>query len=290
MGIVNSCPPSRPTVVGREDQDLAGLGAGAILSGPAGTSRSPAMYERATRMTSSGPRNGPGSGAPGCGCHSTSSCITGRRPSWPSRARARRTRSTSGDGSRADPSVMTCSISMLTSRAGAEWVSAPTEMKSTPVAAISADGLERDAARGLERRALRPSAAASSRAATAARRSPGSMLSSRIRRAPAASASRTSSEVAALDLGDEVGAALGGEPDRVADPARERRVVLLDQDRVVEADAMVAPAARGDRGLLEGAQARRRLPRVEDPGAGAGDRLRVARGQRRHARTAGRAG
>ena len=36
---------------------------------------------------------------------------------------------------------------------GAECVSAPTEMKSTPVSAMRADGVERDAARGLELRA-----------------------------------------------------------------------------------------------------------------------------------------
>ena len=41
-------------------------------------------------------------------------------------------------------------------------------------------------------------------------------------------------------------------------------MVLLDQDRVVEAHAVVSAAARGNRRLLERPQARRGLPRVED--------------------------
>ena len=60
-------------------------------------------------------------------------------------------------------------------------------------------------------------------------------------------------------------------------------VVLLDQDRVEEPDAMVGPAAGGNGRLLELAQPRRRLARVEDPRAGAADRFDVPRGQRRHA-------
>ena len=46
---------------------------------------------------------------------------------------------------------------------------------------------------------------------------------------------------------------------------------------------MVAPTPRGDRRLLQGPQPRRRLAGVEDAGAGAGDRLDEAGGQRRDA-------
>ncbi len=45
---------------------------------------------------------------------------------------------------------------------------------------------------------------------------------------------------------------------------------------------MVAATARGDRGLLQAAQPRRRLAGVENVGAGAGDRLDEPGGQRRH--------
>ena len=38
------------------------------------------------------------------------------------------------------------------SSAGAEWVSAPTEMRSTPVAAIVGDGLQRHSTRGFQQR------------------------------------------------------------------------------------------------------------------------------------------
>ena len=58
---------------------------------------------------------------------------------------------------------------MLRSRLGAEWVSAPTEMKSTPVAATSATFSSVTPARGLERRSrCRPALA---RHLTAARSS-----------------------------------------------------------------------------------------------------------------------
>ena len=61
---------------------------------------------------------------------------------------------------------------------GAEWVSQPSEMMSTPVAAISRHGLERDPARGLGE--ARPATAPRPRAGGA-----GVMLSSRMASAPA---------------------------------------------------------------------------------------------------------
>jgi hypothetical protein len=59
-------------------------------------------------------------------------------------------------------------------------------------------------------------------------------------------------------------------------------VVLLDQDRVVEAHAVIGPAAGGDRRLLQGAQARGGLARVEDAGAGELHPGNESRGQRGH--------
>ena len=61
--------------------------------------------------------------------------------------------------------------------------------------------------------------------------------------------------------------------DGFADAAREPDVVVLDQDPVVEARAMVAAAAGAHRVLLERAQRRRRLARVEhrDPAVGGVD-------------------
>ena len=83
-----------------------------------------------------------------------------------------------------------------------------------------------------------------------------------------------------LDLGDV--ARRGARPlDRRADAAGEGDVVVLDQDRVVEAEAVVGAAADAHRVLLEGAQARRRL-------AGAGDARAVRRDRPRQ--VAGRGG
>ena len=56
-------------------------------------------------------------------------------------------------------------------------------------------------------------------------------------------------------------------PRRLGHPARQRGVVLLDEDRVVEPAAVVHAAARQHRLLLERAQARGGLARVEDAGA-----------------------
>jgi len=60
-------------------------------------------------------------------------------------------------------------------------------------------------------------------------------------------------------------------------------VVVLDEDARAEIEAVVAGAAREHGGLLEHAEARRGLAGVDDLGAGAGDRLGVALGERRDA-------
>ena len=57
-------------------------------------------------------------------------------------------------------------------------------------------------------------------------------------------------------------------PDRLGDAAGDGDVVVLDQDRVVEAEAVVGAAAAAHGVFLEGAQAGRGLPRVADLRAG----------------------
>src|SRR6187431_128753 len=63
-------------------------------------------------------------------------------------------------------------------------------------------------------------------------------------------------------------------------------MVVLDEDPVVEAEAVVRAAATANRVLLEGAQSRRGLASVEDRCAGAGDGVDVARGPGRDSRQA----
>ncbi len=165
------------------------------------------------------------------------------------------------------------------SRAGAEWVSAPIEIHSTPVSARALSVCSVDAAARLELRAARDlgdrgaqlrrrpccRAAAAARRPRAPRRSPA-------RRAPRPRACRPA----------PVRPRARGRPPR--DPARGGDVVLLDQDRVVQPRAVVARAAGRDRRLLERAQPGRRLARVEHPRAGSLDLARRARRDRRHAR------
>src|SRR4051812_29952260 len=68
---------------------------------------------------------------------------------------------------------------------------------------------------------------------------------------------------------------------RLADAAGHLGMVLLDEDRVVQPEAVVVAAA-GEHGLLlELAQQRGGLARVQDPRAAAVDGLDVAAGQRR---------
>ena len=82
----------------------------------------------------------------------------------------------------------------------------------------------------------------------------------------------------ALDLDGKTGRPRAR--DRLGDRAGDAQVVVLDQDAVVEAEAMVRAAAAADGVLLELAQARRRLAGVEDRRAGAVDRVDVAAGER----------
>ena len=96
-----------------------------------------------------------------------------------------------------------------------------------------------------------------------------SMLSSSRRCAPDSSAAATSSRVTALDLDRQLRLRPPRGLDRGAEAAGEGDVVLLDQDRVVEAHPVVAAAAREHRGLLQLPQPRRGLARVEDRRAAA---------------------
>ena len=129
-------------------------------------------------------------------------------------------------------------------------------------------GRERDAAGRLELGSFGPpSLAAASRAATAERSPEIVMLSRRRRSAPASSAAWTSSVFADLDLDRHAGLRIARPADRLGDAAGQRGVVLLDQDRVVKAHAVIVGAARRDRRLLEHAKAGGRLAGVEDLGA-----------------------
>ena len=107
------------------------------------------------------------------------------------------------------------------------------------------------------------------------------MLSSSRRSAPASSGRADLGHVPALDLDGQPAARLARAPHRLPHPSRDRRVVLLDQDRVVQAHAVVRPPSRRDRGLLERPQPRGRLARVEDADAGALHLPDEARGQGR---------
>ena len=154
--------------------------------------------------------------------------------------------------------------SRLMSSAGAECVSRPIEMKSTPVAAI---------ARTLSS-VMPPDASTSARPATIStqlRISSTSMLSSRMMSAPPSSASRQHRRGSSLRprcacVCGAVWRASATTSARSSMP-RERDggdVVVLDQHagRQVEAVVLAAAAAHGV--ALELAQARRRLARVED--------------------------
>ena len=131
------------------------------------------------------------------------------------------------------------------SRAGAECVSAPTEMKSTPVSA---------AARTVVRSML-PEASSSARPATSvadrAHRRPGACCraGSGSRRRPAPRAPRSAR--LGLDLDRQPGRGAARRCTAAVTPPAAVDVVLLDQHHVEQAEAMRRPAARDDRGLLE---------------------------------------
>ena len=151
---------------------------------------------------------------------------------------------------------------------------APDEMKSTPVSAIAATVSS----------VTPPEASSTARAgaiATASRSVAGGMLSRRIASAPAASASSSCVERIDLhlDLHQMAGKGLGA-ANRLADPAGDGDVVVLDQDRVVEAEAVVRAAAGAHGVFLQGAKARRGLARAGDPRLRAGDGVDIAARQR----------
>ena len=130
--------------------------------------------------------------------------------------------------------------------------------------------IERDAAGDLDLRAAARSGARPRGSSSIDR------LSSRMMSAPAASASSTCSRLcASISIGISGRARLHRAGPLPSTPPAEPDVVVLDQDAVVQAAAMVRAAAGADGVLLERAQRRRRLARVED-----GDR-----GRRRHRRT-----
>ncbi len=69
--------------------------------------------------------------------------------------------------------------------------------------------------------------------------------------------------------------------DGVGDTAHGRQMVFLDQDRVVQADAVIDAAAAAHRVFLRETQARQRLAGVEDLRVCAGDRIDVTARNRR---------
>ncbi len=77
-----------------------------------------------------------------------------------------------------------------------------------------------------------------------------------------------------LDLHGHARLQREGRVERLADPARRGDVVLLDQDAVVQRQALVRAAADAHRVLLREPQARQRLARVEDARAMAVDQRR----------------
>ena len=103
-----------------------------------------------------------------------------------------------------------------------------------------------------------------------------SRLSSRMMSAPAASASSTCSRLcASTSIGISRLRRLHPR-DRLGDAAGQADVVVLDQDAVVERRAVVGAAAGAHGVLLERAQRRRRLARVEDGDACRRRRRRTA--------------
>ena len=86
----------------------------------------------------------------------------------------------------------------------------------------------------------------------------------------------------ALDLDRQIGR--GPETlDSLRDRAGRPQMVVFDEYAVIQPEAMVSSPAHGDSVLLERAQARGRLPRVEDRDAGSSDSVHVPLRERRNA-------
>lgn len=83
-----------------------------------------------------------------------------------------------------------------------------------------------------------------------------------------------------FDLDLEGGPGAPRPPDGLRKGAGEVHVVVLDQDHVVEAEAMVGAASPGDGEFVKGAQPRGRLSGIENPGVRAGDGIDESAGQR----------
>ena len=157
-----------------------------------------------------------------------------------------------------------------------EWVSAPTEMKSTPVSATSR----------ARSRVSPPDASSEARPAvirTASAMVALSMLSSRIRSQPASSSSRSWSRSVTSTSTGQTRVGRADRLERRHHAAGGDHVVVLDHRHVGQAEPVVDPAAAPDGVLLQGAVAGQRLAGVEHPGAGAGQRVDPARGRRRDA-------
>src|SRR5437016_2920473 len=71
--------------------------------------------------------------------------------------------------------------------------------------------------------------------------------------------------------------------DRAADSASGGDVIILDENRIVEAHAMIRDSSRGGCHLFQAAQAGRGLASVEDAAGGPGDTVDVTGGERRDA-------
>ena len=91
-------------------------------------------------------------------------------------------------------------------------------------------------------------------------------------------------EIPTLDLDREVGPCRPCGAHGLGETPGEGEVVLLDQDRVEEPETVIDATSCDDGLLLEAAQTRRGLSRIEDPRPGPGDCPDEARGQRRDTR------
>ena len=172
------------------------------------------------------------------------------------------------------PSRAAQSMSRPRSRAGAEWVRAPTEPRPRPSRRPRAR--PRGSSRPRPRAARAP--ADERRRPRAARRASCCRAGSsrRRRRGRARTPSRSSASTSTSDAGQLA----AGPRDRVGQAgAREREVVVLHQHPVEEAHPVVRAAAGDDRGLLQRPHPRRRLAGVEHRGGGGG--LGVGGGQGR---------
>ena len=170
------------------------------------------------------------------------------------------------------------------SSTGAEWVSAPTARKSTPVAAygaghVAGSGRRRTPAGSGRPPGRRPRAVCA-----------GVKLSSRTRSAPASTTSASCSSESTSTSTGTPGNRARTASNACGHPAGRDDVVVLDQCRVPQAHPVVHPAAAADRVLLQRAQAGRGLAGVADPRAGARDARRPRARSRSPPRTGGRAG